>query len=392
MKSTKNRTIVPGSTLGVFGGGQLGRMFAHSAQRLGYRVVVFTDEADSPAAQVANETVLGDYLDPLAVRLFAEKVDVITLEFENIELEAVTRAAEVTLVRPGVGVLSVAQHRIKEKSTLADFGFQVTPFREIRCIQDVTPAATEIGWPLVLKTTNWGYDGKGQRRVSDQIEANDAIELLGPEPLIAEKWIRYVAEVSVIVARSPSGETAVYPMFTNSHSNHVLDITTCPAFPELQQIAPKAESIAIAVAESLQLEGILCVEFFVGYDGELMINEIAPRPHNSGHLTIEACRTSQFEQQVRAVCNLPLGDTSLIQPAAMANLLGDVWGNRGTDEPRFERALQEPLTYLHLYGKQTARQGRKMGHITKLSTSASLASTQVCAIREAIRSTEQTLF
>jgi 5-(carboxyamino)imidazole ribonucleotide synthase len=383
------RVITPGSTLGVFGGGQLGRMFAQSAQRLGYRVVVFTDEQDSPASQVANETVRGDYLDPNAVRAFAEKVDVITLEFENIALEAVARAAEVTLVRPGVEVLAVAQHRLKEKRTLREFGFLVTPFREIRSIQDITPASTELGWPLVLKTTNWGYDGKGQRRVSNQIEANDAIELLGPEPLIAEQWVKYVAEVSVIVARSAKGETAVYPMFTNSHANHILDITTCPASPELQSIAPKAESIAIGVAQALKLEGLLCVEFFVGAQGDLMINEIAPRPHNSGHLTIEACRTSQFEQQVRAVCNLPLGDTSLIQPAAMANLLGDVWGS---DAPRFERALQVPLAYLHLYGKQSARQGRKMGHITKLSDSAENAANEVTAIREAIRFKDGKLF
>jgi len=386
---SKHRSIGPGSSLGVFGGGQLGRMFTHAAQRLGYRVVIFTDEKDSPASQVANKTIRGDYLDPTAVRHFAEQVDVITLEFENIALEAVARAAEVTLVRPSVGLLAVAQHRIKEKRTLKDFGFPVTPFREIRSIQEVSPAASDLGWPLVLKTTNWGYDGKGQRRVSNQIEANNAIELLGPEPLIAEQWIPYQAEVSVIVARTAKGATAVYPMFTNSHSNHILDITTCPAEPELQSVASKAESIAVGVAESLQLEGILCVEFFVGNDGELMINEIAPRPHNSGHLTIEACRTSQFEQQVRAICNLPLGDTSLIQPAAMANLLGDVWGS---EAPHFEKALGEPLTYLHLYGKENARQGRKMGHITKLSSSAKLAATEVMSIREAIRSSEATLF
>jgi 5-(carboxyamino)imidazole ribonucleotide synthase len=386
---SKHRSIGPGSSLGVFGGGQLGRMFTHAAQRLGYRVVIFTDEKDSPASQVANKTIRGDYLDPTAVRHFAEQVDVITLEFENIALEAVARAAEVTLVRPSVGLLAVAQHRIKEKRTLKDFGFPVTPFREIRSIQEVSPAASDLGWPLVLKTTNWGYDGKGQRRVSNQIEANNAIELLGPEPLIAEQWIPYQAEVSVIVARTAKGATAVYPMFTNSHSNHILDITTCPAEPELQSVASEAESIAVGVAESLQLEGILCVEFFVGNDGELMINEIAPRPHNSGHLTIEACRTSQFEQQVRAICNLPLGDTSLIQPAAMANLLGDVWGS---EAPHFEKALGEPLTYLHLYGKENARQGRKMGHITKLSSSAKLAATEVMSIREAIRSSEATLF
>ena len=381
--------IAPGSTLGVFGGGQLGRMFTHAAQKLGYRVVVFTDEPDSPAGQVAQETILGNYLDPTAVRLFAERVDVITLEFENIALEAVARAAEITLVRPGVHVLAVAQHRLNEKRTLKEAGFLVTPFYEIQTTNDIEPAAAELGWPMVLKTVNWGYDGKGQRKVANAAEANAAIELLGPEPLIAEKWISYIAEVSVIVARTASGTAAVYPMFTNSHANHILDITTCPAEDSLMAVAPKAESIALSVADTLGLEGILCVEFFVAAGGEIMINEIAPRTHNSGHLTIEACRTSQFEQQVRAICNLPLGDTALIQPAAMANLLGDVWGD---GSPHFERALQCPATYLHLYGKSSARQGRKMGHLTKLSSSASVAALEVLAMREAIRCTEGKLF
>ena len=383
------RIIAPGSTLGVFGGGQLGRMFTHAAQRLGYRVIVFTDEVDSPAGQVAQETIRGDYLDPKAVRQFAERVDVITLEFENIALEAVARAAEVTLVRPGVNLLAVAQHRLQEKRTLKSAGFPVTPFFEIRNVDDIPQAASELGWPLVLKTVNWGYDGKGQRRVANEIEAKDAIELLGPEPLIAEKWISYVAEVSVIVARTAIGATAVYPMFTNSHTNHILDVTTCPAEPSLLAVAEHAEAIALSVADSLQLEGVLCVEFFVCVGGEIMINEIAPRTHNSGHLTIEACRTSQFEQQVRAICNLPLGDTSLVQPAAMANLLGDVWGD---GSPHFERAMQSPATYLHLYGKSSARQGRKMGHLTKLSSSVAAAAEEVIAMREAVRCTEGKLF
>jgi len=387
--NSRLRVIAPGATLGVFGGGQLGRMFTHAAQRLGYRVIVFTDEIDSPAGQVAQETIQADYLEPDAVRKFAERVEVITLEFENIAVEAIARAAEITLVRPGVRVLSVAQHRLNEKQTLKKAGFPVTPFYEIRSNDDIVLASTELGWPLVLKTVNWGYDGKGQRKVANAKEAKNAIELLGPEPLIAEKWITYIAEVSVIVARTATGATSVFPMFTNSHSNHILDVTTCPADSSLQSVAANAESIALSVADSLQLEGVLCVEFFVCDGGELMINEIAPRAHNSGHLTMEACRTSQFEQQVRAICNLPLGDTSLIQPAAMANLLGDVWEN---GSPYFERALQSPATYLHLYGKSGPRPGRKMGHLTKLSTTAANAASEVIAMREAIRSTEGKLF
>jgi 5-(carboxyamino)imidazole ribonucleotide synthase len=389
MKDARQGMILPGASLGVFGGGQLGRMFAHAAQRMGYRVVVFTEESDSPASQVANETVQGDYLDPNAVRTFAEKVDVITLEFENIHLEAVQRAAEVTLVRPGVEILAIAQHRLHEKSTLRDLGFPVTPFREVRTYQEIPSIVEQLGWPLVIKTAKWGYDGKGQRKVRTLIEANDAIEILGPEPLIAEKWIPFQAEVSVLVARNPSGKVAIYPMFTNTHANHILDVTSCPASDELHRIASRTEDIARGIAESLRLEGLLCVEFFVDEHGDVMVNELAPRPHNSGHLTIEACPTSQFEQQVRAVCNLPLGDTSLLRPAAMVNLLGDVWG---TSQPHFERAFAEPSTHLHLYGKRDARQGRKMGHVTVLDASAQEASERAIRIRDALRKDSNELF
>lgn len=361
--SKLHKRILPGARLGVFGGGQLGRMFTHAAQRLGYHVVVFTDEANSPASQAADATVRGDYLDADAVKEFAQQVDVVTLEFENIHMEAVQRAAEWTVVRPSVEILSIAQHRIREKQTLRTLGFPVTPFYEILSPQDLPAAAERFDWPLVLKTAKWGYDGKGQRKAQSLAEANEAMKFLGPEAVIAEKWITYQAEVSVIVARNADGQVETYPMFTNTHVHHILDITTCPAIGSLYHVADSAQQIARGVAESLRLEGILCVEFFVDTSGELMINELAPRPHNSGHLTIEANRTSQFEQQVRAICNLPLGSTDLIQPAAMVNLLGDIWGG---STPRFDRALEQRNTYLHLYGKQEARRGRKMGHITVL--------------------------
>jgi 5-(carboxyamino)imidazole ribonucleotide synthase len=388
MSKLQNR-FLPGARLGVFGGGQLGRMFTHAAQRLGYHVVVFTDEADSPGSQVADATVCGDYLDPNAVKDFAQQVDVVTLEFENIHLEAVQRAAEWTLVRPSVEILAIAQHRIREKRTLRDLGFPVTPFHEVRGYQELPGVAEQLGWPLVLKTAKWGYDGKGQRKAHSLIEANDALELLGPEPVIAEKWITYQAEVSVMVARNPSGQIATYPMFTNTHVRHILDLTTCPARSELQNVAESAQAIARGVAESLKLEGILCVEFFVDAEGQLMINELAPRPHNSGHLTIEAARTSQFEQQVRAVCNLPLGDTSLIQPAAMVNLLGDIWGDGA---PHFDRVLELPSTHLHLYGKREARRGRKMGHITVLAENPELAGERALHAREISAVREKHLF
>ncbi|MFN7874455.1 MAG: 5-(carboxyamino)imidazole ribonucleotide synthase [Pirellula sp.] len=388
-KSLDKRVIEPGSTLGVFGGGQLGRMFAHAAQQLGYRVVVFTDEIDAPASHVASETIHADYLDPVAVRAFAQKVDCITLEFENVALDAVNRAAEIVPVRPGATLLSVSQHRIREKTTLSEAGFPVTPFREMRSVQEVMPTAEAFGWPLVFKTTTWGYDGKGQRKVSSQMQANDALELLGPEPIIAEKWIPYAAEASVLVARSPRGEIAVYPLMTNTHSHHILDVTTCPPAGELLALQPRAQEIARGVAEALQLEGLLCVEFFITDDGSLMINEIAPRPHNSGHLTIEACQTSQFEQQVRAICNLPLGCTDLIKPAAMANLLGDLWGD---DKPDYTAALKEANCHLHLYGKQSARVGRKMGHLTVLADTAEMAAQKATAVRARMKSSQPHLF
>lgn len=381
--------ILPGSRLGVFGGGQLGRMFAHAAQRLGYHVVVFTPESDSPAGQVAQETVQADYEDPKAVRRFAEMVDLITLEFENIDTDAVARAEEIVSVRPGLEVLKIAQHRIREKSTLQQAGFPVTPFHELRCSDDIAVAASKLGFPMVFKTAQWGYDGKGQRKVSTMAEAVAAFELLGPSSVIAEQRIDFAAEVSLIVARSPRGEVAVYPLFYNEHANHILDVTMCPAPEAWIDVAAEAEKIGRGVAESLDVIGLLTIEFFVDQKGQLMINELAPRPHNSGHLTMEACPTSQFEQQVRAICNLPLGDTSLIRPAAMANLLGDVW-NQG--QPAFALALADPQAYLHLYGKQDARMGRKMGHLTCLDASSQAAAVKVRALRDQLRHSKGELF
>ncbi len=389
MTELTTKMILPGGRLGVFGGGQLGRMFAHAAQRLGYHVVVFTPESDSPAGQVAQETIQADYEDPKAVRRFAQSVDVITLEFENIAIDAVARAAEVVPVRPGLHVLEVAQHRIREKATLQKAGFPVTPFHELKSLDDIDVAATTLGYPMIFKTSLWGYDGKGQRKVSSLEEAKSAFELLGPSSVIAEQRIDFAAEVSLIVARSPRGEVAVYPMFYNEHANHILDVTLCPAPDEWIALAKQAEEIGRGVVESLDVVGLLTIEFFVTKDGRMMINELAPRPHNSGHLTMEACRTSQFEQQVRAICNLPLGDTSLIRPAAMANLLGDVWSQ---GQPAFEISFANADSHLYLYGKQDARRGRKMGHLTCLAKTSQEAAVQARMIRDAMRQSKRQLF
>lgn len=389
MSNSDSRIFYPGSRLGIFGGGQLGRMFAHAAQRLGYQVVVFSPEPNCPASQVVRETIQADYEDPQAVRRFAESVDVISLEFENIPLDAVARAAEITPVRPGYHTLSVAQHRIREKTTLQQAGFTVTPFFEITSLADLDKAVEEIGFPMVLKTASWGYDGKGQRKVSNVREATAAIELLGPSSIIAEKMIPFIAEASILVARTPLNDVAVFPMFFNEHANHILDITRCPAPPEILHLSKQAEEMGCAVASALGCIGLLCIEFFIDENHQLMINEIAPRPHNSGHLTMEACKTSQFEQQVRAICNLPLGDTSLVQPAAMANLLGDVW-NSG--QPRFDLLLGNSGAFLHLYGKQAPRPGRKMGHLTCLESTSDLASQKARKLRDALRYPDSSLF
>jgi 5-(carboxyamino)imidazole ribonucleotide synthase len=375
----REKVVEPGGTIGVFGGGQLGRMFCHAAQRLGYQVVVYTDEANSPATQVAAHSVVGDYEDVDALGAFAQRIDVATLEFENIPLVAVETAQKSVPVRPGLQVLAVAQNRLVEKSTLKDFGFPVTPFQEVRSYSDVLHAAEVLGWPMVIKTATGGYDGKGQRKVSSATQANDALDVLGPEPLIAEKWISYVAEVSVLAARSPRGQIQVYPMFTNSHCNHILDITTVPACDSLRGVEPRAIEVARGIAEAMRLEGIICVEMFVDQKGEVMVNELAPRPHNSGHLTIEAFGVSQFEQQVRAVCNLPLGEVSQVRPAAMVNLMGDLWTDGHA--PDWSRVFCHPNAHLHLYGKTQPRPGRKMGHLTVLADSAEQAAQLALRLR-----------
>lgn len=364
--SIDSQVIEPGSRIGVFGGGQLGRMFAHSAQRMGYQVIVYSPEENGPASQVVGDSILADYMDLDRVRCFAQSVDVITLEFENIPLLAVEEASRWAAVRPGGNVLSVAQHRLIEKTTLGKHGFPVTPFSEVNA-SNLESVAKELGFPMIIKTSTLGYDGKGQCKVGSLEEAKAAIHQLGSGDKIAEKMIDFQCEVSILVARNANGDIKTYPLFFNEHANHILDVTQCPIPSEIRNAEAKGVEIGRGVATALQLEGLLCIEFFVDQSGEVMINEIAPRPHNSGHLTIEACWTSQFEQQVRAVCNLPLGDTGLIRPAAMANLLGDVWEH---GSPRYAEVLRNSGAYLHFYGKAEAKVGRKMGHLTCLADSA----------------------
>ncbi|GLH68837.1 N5-carboxyaminoimidazole ribonucleotide synthase [Geothrix rubra] len=377
-----SQPIRPGSALGLLGGGQLGRMFTLAARNLGYRVHALDPGQDCPAGQVADLEIRAAYNDVYAAQALARGVDVVTVEFENIPAETLEAVAEVRPMHPGAFVLHTVQHRLREKRFLAEHGFPVTPFRQIDTEQDLREAAAALGLPAVLKTASFGYDGKGQQKLTAPEQVPVAFAALGGQQGILEAWVPFELECSVVCARSSTGETAVWEVAENAHRNHILDTTVFPArIPA--EVAKRAQAMAIAIAESLGVVGMLTVEFFLKAGGELLVNELAPRPHNSGHATIDACTTSQFEQQVRAVCGLPLGDTTLLRPAAMANLLGDLWPRGG--EPAWERLLDHRDVKLHLYGKTEARPGRKMGHLTALADTPEAALAKVVAAREALK-------
>lgn len=381
MSPEENSPVLPGAWLGMLGGGQLGRMFAVAAKRMGYRVLVLTPEVGGPASQIADETIMADFDDTEALKRFAQKVSVVTLEFENIPVEALTFIQACTPVYPGPAVLSIAQHRIREKTYLSDHGFPVTPFLPVYSLSDLEAGLSHLGTPAVLKTAGFGYDGKGQVKISAPNEAANAYEAIGKQEAVLEKFIPYEKEFSVVVARNPQGQIADYGVIENRHANHILDVSVIPADipPEARR---RAVEIARGVVETLDVVGVLCLEFFLMGSGEIMINEMAPRPHNSGHLTIEAAVTDQFEQQVRAICGLPLGETRMLASAAMVNLLGDLWEN---GEPDWASALKDPTVKLHLYGKAEARPGRKMGHLTATGTDRDSVISAVTLAREVLR-------
>jgi 5-(carboxyamino)imidazole ribonucleotide synthase len=370
--------ILPGATIGVLGGGQLGRMFAIAARRLGYRVHTLAPGDDTPTGQIADVEINADYDDLDAVRAFASEVDVVTFEFENVSAAATAAAEEQAIVRPSGRALFLTQHRIREKIFLNERGLPVTPFAPVRCQRDLDEAVARIGCPAVLKTASFGYDGKGQRPVASPADATEAWQALGGRESVLEAFIDLDSEISVVAARGVDGTIAHFTPFGNAHRHHILDVTVAPA-PVSPETARQAVSVTHGVLEALDYVGILCVEFFVARDGRLLINELAPRPHNSGHLTFDACRTSQFEQQLRAICGLPLGSSELLQPAAMANLLGDLWRN---GEPDWRAALAFPEVKLHLYGKTTPRPGRKMGHLTAMAGTPDEAKTLVLRARD----------
>lgn len=380
---------MPGSIVGILGSGQLGRMLALAARRSGYHMHVFSPEANSPAGQVADREFVAAYDDLDAVRDFARSVDVVTYEFENVPLATAETCAAIVPLRPGPEALRVAQNRLREKTFFAENGLPTVPFTAVHSLPDLQAGLTQIGCPAVLKTAVSGYDGKGQVRINHPNEATAAWQEVGEVACILEGWIEFERELSMVAARDLTGRIAHYNLIENSHANHILDVSVAPANVPPQVLA-QAEAMVQTVLTELDVVGVLCVEFFLGKDGQLLLNEIAPRPHNSGHLTIEACVTSQFEQQLRTVCGLPVGDTTYLRPAAMANLLGDLWDfqRRGAEaqreksvpsaksmanSPNWTAVLNHPHLKLHLYGKESARPGRKMGHLTALASSAAEA-------------------
>jgi 5-(carboxyamino)imidazole ribonucleotide synthase len=352
------KLLGPGATIGILGGGQLGRMTALAAARLGYRCQVFASEPDSPAEQVCGAATVAEFSDRAALKRFAANIDIATCEFENIPAESVRWVSALKPVLPQPEILEIAQDRLREKDFLRSIDVDTTAYREISDPAALVRAMRDFGCLAVLKTVRMGYDGKGQVTLTPDTVAEEAWRRMGGEVGILERFVDFACEISVLVARGGNGAWATYPPVENQHIGHVLDTTIAPA-----RIAPetamRAEAIARHIAEKLDLVGVLAVEMFVTQAGDLLVNEIAPRPHNSGHWTIDACVTSQFEQLVRAICGLPLGSVEHHSDAVMKNLLG-------SDVEKWRDALNDPLTKLHLYGKTETQPGRKMGHATRL--------------------------
>ena len=362
--------ILPGAALGLLGGGQLGRLFVLAARAMGYRVTVLDPAVDSPAAQVADRHLAADYDDEQALEQLARECAAVTTEFENVPAASLEYLAARVPVRPGAKAVAIAQDRAREKSFMRDNGFATARFAVVDKADAIDAALREVGVPALLKTTRLGYDGKGQIRVEDPASARDAFTALGDVACVLEERVALEREVSVVLGRAGDGEVRCFAVTENRHRDGILDVSLAPAGVS-EDIRKRAIVIATAIAAKLGYSGVLAVEFFVCTDGRLLVNEIAPRPHNSGHWTLDAAASSQFEQQVRALCGLPLGDARTHGAAAMVNLLGDLW--RGDQPPPWERILRHPGAKLHLYGKPEARPGRKMGHVSCLGETPELA-------------------
>jgi 5-(carboxyamino)imidazole ribonucleotide synthase len=360
---SKPLPVLPGGTLGILGGGQLGRMFTLAARTMGYKVMVLDPDFSSPAGQMADVHLQADYTDADALRQLGERCDAVTTEFENVPAASLIALGKQCRVSPAADAVAVVQDRSTEKSWLADNGFATAPFALVGNEADLEAALATTGTPALLKVARFGYDGKGQARVATLDEARAAFRDFDGQPCVLEGFVTLEREVSVVLARSDDGECALFPVAENRHENGILDVSIVPARVP-GTLADQARAMARAVADKLGYVGVMAVEFFV-VDGRLMVNEIAPRTHNSGHYTLDACVTDQFEQQVRVLAGLPLGDTRLVSPVAMVNILGDRWHDGG---PHWDTLLAHPNIKLHLYGKEAARPGRKMGHFNVLDT------------------------
>lgn len=356
--------ILPGSTLGMLGGGQLGRMFTIAARTMGYDVLVLDPDTESPAGKLATTHICANYADHSALEQIAKTCDAVTTEFENVPASTLEALAKTCPVRPGAKAVTIAQDRIHEKNFLKDNGFSTAPFAVIQSFEDLQKSIQEIGTPAILKVSRFGYDGKGQFGINIESDIEKAWKTLQGEACVLEQRMPLDIEVSVVLARGIEGEVVTYPVSENIHEGGILDVSIVPARIDKAR-EEKVISMAKDIANALDYVGVMAVEFFIS-NGELLVNEIAPRPHNSGHYTLDACMTDQFEQQVRAVCGLPLGDTSLLSPVVMINMLGDIWHNGET--PQWQKLLDHPNVKLHLYGKREARPGRKMGHFNVLSS------------------------
>jgi 5-(carboxyamino)imidazole ribonucleotide synthase len=375
--------IAPGKTIGVLGGGQLGRMFAHAAERLGYRVHIYEPATDSPAGEVAAREVNAPYSDVEQLKAFVKGCDVVTYEFENIPVEPLWSVEKSATLHPASGVLEICQNRMREKTWLKKNAFPHVPFTEVEAGDDLEAGIRRIGTPCVVKTADFGYDGKGQQKVTDPASMTKAVAAFTKQRAVVEKYIDFKCELSVIVARTPKGEMRTFPVAENIHTKHILDFTIAPARVS-EAIRVEAENLGKAIAEKLGVVGLLAIEMFLTDRGEILVNELAPRPHNSGHYTMDACVTSQFEQHVRAVCGLPLGDVSMLRPAVMVNILGDAWSwrdGRVAGQPHWSSLLSHPSAKLHLYGKSEPRIGRKMGHFTVLADNIEAALDEARALK-----------
>jgi 5-(carboxyamino)imidazole ribonucleotide synthase len=375
--------LPPGSWLGCLGGGQLGRMFVHAAQAMGYKVLVLDPDATGPAAQATDEVMVAAYDDMVAMAAFGQRVAAVTTEFENVPAASLEALAAIAPTRPGAAAVRIAQDRRKEKRFFAAHGLPVGPFAVIERAEDLRDAPAHL-FPGILKTATLGYDGKGQQRVTSTTQALLTWMSMKQAPCVLEAMIPFEREISVLVARSATGEVRVWPVQENQHVNGILDLTIVPARLDAAALA-NAQDLAKKLAAALDYVGVLCVEIFVTANG-LLLNEIAPRPHNSGHYTIEACQTSQFEQQVRALVGAPLGDPSLVQPAVMVNVLGDVWFDGLTPmQPAWAEVLALPGAHVHLYGKTEARKARKMGHVTCVAATQEKALATAVEVKRILR-------